>query len=211
MKIVNQNKSVWYKRYAPNCIDDLILPQDIKSKLKTYVETQDIPNLGLWANTPGVGKSSSAESIIKEINGEALWINASMERGIDVLRGKIAKFASQSSFDDNIKIVVLDECLHETEEVRIGTIDNWIPMKLNELTPGIIYDCVSFNMNTGIYENDTCEIISDKTDEVFEVELDDGRTIKVTENHPFIVKENGKYISKSIADGLCDTDDIVNV
>ena len=55
------------------------------------------------------GKSSTAEAIIREIGGEALWINASKEKGIDVLRGQVDKFASQSSFDDNIKIVVMDE------------------------------------------------------------------------------------------------------
>jgi len=55
------------------------------------------------------GKSSTANAILKEIGGEALWINASMEKGIDVLRGKILNFASQSSFDDSVKIVVMDE------------------------------------------------------------------------------------------------------
>jgi DNA polymerase III delta prime subunit len=62
------------------------------------------------------GKSSTAHAIIKEINGEALWINASMERGVDVLRGKVSKFASQSSFDDNIKIVVMDEFDHFSKD-----------------------------------------------------------------------------------------------
>ena len=62
------------------------------------------------------GKSSTAHSIIKEVNGEALWINASMEKGIDVLRGKVGKFASQSSFDDKIKIVVMDEFDHFSKD-----------------------------------------------------------------------------------------------
>jgi len=109
MKIVDNSKSVWYERYKPNCVDDLILPSALKDKLKKYVQTQDIPNLGLFSAEPGTGKSSCATSIIKELGGEALWINASMEKGIDVVRGKISKFASQSSFDDNIKIVVMDE------------------------------------------------------------------------------------------------------
>lgn len=109
MKIIDKSKSVWYERYKPACIDDLVIPAEIKSKLQKYVETQDIPNIGLFSSNPGTGKSSTAHAIIKEIGGEALWINASMEKGIDVLRGKVAKFASQSSFDDNIKIVVMDE------------------------------------------------------------------------------------------------------
>lgn len=63
------------------------------------------------------GKSSLSNAIIKEIGGEALWINASLERGIDLLRDKIAKFASQNSFDDKIKIVVMDEFDNASREI----------------------------------------------------------------------------------------------
>lgn len=112
MKIIDKSKSVWYERYKPSCIDDLVIPSQIKTKLQSYVSSQDIPNIGLFSSNPGTGKSSTAHAIIKEIGGEALWINASMEKGIDVLRGKVGKFASQSSFDDNIKIVVMDEFDH---------------------------------------------------------------------------------------------------
>jgi DNA polymerase III delta prime subunit len=116
MKIIDSTKSVWYERYKPSCIDDLVIPQEIKSKLQKYVSTQEIPNIGLFSSNPGTGKSSTAHAIIKEIGGEALWINASMEKGIDVLRGKVGKFASQSSFDDNIKIVVMDEFDHFSKD-----------------------------------------------------------------------------------------------
>lgn len=116
MRIIDTTKSVWYERYKPACIEDLVIPQEIKSKLAKYVSTQDIPNIGLFSSNPGTGKSSTAHAIIKEIGGEALWINASMEKGIDVLRGKVQKFASQSSFDDNIKIVVMDEFDHFSKD-----------------------------------------------------------------------------------------------
>lgn len=108
MKIINNENSVWYKRYQPQCIDDLILPEDLKKSLKDYIQTENLPPIGLFSTLPGTGKSSTANAIIKEINGEALWINASME-GIDILKGQIKKFASHSSFDDKIKIVVMDE------------------------------------------------------------------------------------------------------
>lgn len=105
----DSSKSVFYERYKPQCIDDLIVPDEIKDKLKSYIKTQDIPNLGLWSTEPGLGKSSTANAIVKELGCEALWLNASMEKGIDVLRGKIQRFASQVSFDGGIKIVVMDE------------------------------------------------------------------------------------------------------
>ncbi|WXB47743.1 clamp loader of DNA polymerase [Vibrio phage VB_VaC_TDDLMA] len=116
MKKVDMKQSVFYERYKPSCVEDLVLPEIIKVKLQKYADTQEIPNIGLFSSEPGTGKSSTANAIISEIGGEALWINASMEKGIDVLRGKVAKFASQNSFDDNIKIVVMDEFDHFSKD-----------------------------------------------------------------------------------------------
>lgn len=110
------SKSVWYERYKPSCIDDLVIPDAVKSKMQKYVKTQSLPNIGLFSSEPGTGKSSTAHAIIKEIGGEALWINASMEKGIDVLRGKVQRFASQTSFDDKIKVVVMDEFDHFSKD-----------------------------------------------------------------------------------------------
>lgn len=115
MKVM-KNQSIWYERYKPQCVDDVILPKAILDKFKGYVQNQDIPAIGLFSSLPGTGKSSLANAIITELGSESLWINASMERGIDVLRGRIQKFASQTSFDDNIKIVVMDEFDHFSRE-----------------------------------------------------------------------------------------------
>lgn len=114
--IFDSSKSVWEHKYKPQRIEDLIIPQEIKIKLLNYTKSQNIPNIGLFSSNPGTGKSSTANAILKEINGEALWINASYEKGIDVLRGKIQKFASSGSFDDNIKIVVMDEFDHFSKD-----------------------------------------------------------------------------------------------
>lgn len=103
------NSSVWYQKYQPQTVEDLILPAELKEKLLQSVKTQKFQHMLLCSNTGGTGKSATCNAILKDINGEALWINASMENGIDVLRGKIAKFAASSSFDDNIKVVVMDE------------------------------------------------------------------------------------------------------
>lgn len=116
MKIIDETKSVFFEKYKPACLDDLIIPAQIKEKLNIYIQTQDLPNIGLFSSNPGTGKSSTAHAIIKEINGEALWINASMEKGIDTLRGKIQRFASQTSFDGKIKIVAMDECDHFSKD-----------------------------------------------------------------------------------------------
>ena len=105
----DKTKSVWYQRYLPQCLDDVILPESVKAKLKKYIETDSLPALGFWSAEPGLGKSSTCNAIIKDLGCEAMFINSSMERSIDVIRTKIQTFASASSFDDKKKLVVLDE------------------------------------------------------------------------------------------------------
>jgi len=204
--VVNEKQTIWMEKYRPQVTEDLVLPETIKQKFIQYAKNEDIPNIGLWSSEPGTGKSSTANALIKQIDGEALFINASMDNGIDLLRTKISNFASTESFDGKIKIVVLDECLEENEKVRIGTLENFKAVPLNELVKDKTYDCISYNLETSEFENDTCEIISDKVDDIYEVTLEDGRTIKVTANHPFILSNNTQ---KSINDGLNIGDDIV--
>lgn len=209
MHKINEKSTIWVEKYRPQDVRDLLIPDNFKSKLQKYVEMKEIPNLGLWSSSPGTGKTSTANAIIKSINAEALFVNASLDNGIDMLRTKIQNFASTESFDGLKKIVVLDECLEENEKVIILDENNNIThKKLNELEKGKVYKCKSLNLETGKIENDTCEIISDKTDDIYEVELEDGRKIKVTSNHPFIIHKNSKLVEKSINDGLKIGDDV---
>ena len=101
--------SIFYEKYKPQCVEDLILPEELKNKLSNSIKSQQFSHMLLASSIGGTGKSATCNAILKDLNGEALWINASLENGIDVLRGKIQKFASTSSFDDSIKVVVLDE------------------------------------------------------------------------------------------------------
>lgn len=116
MEKIDLSKSVWYERYKPQTINDLIIPEEIKQTLRKNIKSENIPNIGLFSSNPGTGKSSTANAILREIGGEAEWINASMEKGIDVLRGKIQRFASQSSLDDKLKVVVMDEFDHFSKD-----------------------------------------------------------------------------------------------
>ena len=201
--------SIWFEKYSPKVIEDVILPSKFKNRLLECVKNQKLPNFGFWSAKPGLGKTSTARALIKSLDADAMFLNASLEKGIDVLRTKIFNFASQESFDDRTKIVVLDECLEENEEVILIENGKEKCVKLKDLEKGKVYECLSFNLETGEFEIDTCEIISDKIDTVYEVELEDGRKIQVTSNHPFIIEENGEYIEKSIDDGLSKYDDLV--
>jgi len=78
----------------------------------TYDLTVDHPEHRYYSDnivSHNTGKTSTATALIKEIGGEALFINASLDKGIEVLRSQISNFASTESFDNKLKIVVLDE------------------------------------------------------------------------------------------------------
>lgn len=109
MKKINETSSIWYEKYKPQCIEDLILPVNIKESIQTMVNSKDLPNLGLFSSNPGTGKSSTCNAILRELNTESIWVNGSLSSGIDLLRGQIQKFASTGSLDDELKYVVIDE------------------------------------------------------------------------------------------------------
>lgn len=118
MQITNSKTPIWYERYKPQIISDLVLPESTKAAFQSYVNSGDVPALLFNSSTGGTGKSSTANAIIKELASESLWINASLERSIDVLRGKIATFASQCSFDGSQKVVVMDEFDYMSREAQ---------------------------------------------------------------------------------------------
>ena len=122
---------------------------------------------------------------------------------IEVIDGPVIKAMRMGA------ILLIDECLSEHEEVRVGTIDNWVPVALSELELDCVYPIVSFNMESGKFENDYGSIISDREDDLYEVELEDGSTITLNAKHPFIVQQNHLYEQKSIEAGLSIDDKIV--
>jgi len=203
------DKILYTEKYRPNNIEDLVLPQRIKDKFKDGL----VQNLLLSGST-GTGKTSLAKAICKQFKYPTKYINASLETSVDVIRTKIEDFCTTRSVistDYSIKVVILDECLEENEKVRIGTVDDWKSVSLKDLIIGEVYPCISMNIETGELENDTCEIISDKEDALYEVELENGKKVKVTSNHPFmILTEKGEIIQKTIDDRLSLTDKIIN-
>ena len=106
---VNNNEYIFIEKFRPKTIDDLIVPQKLKEQMREWVKDGEIPNLLLSSKTPGTGKTSMTHTLINEVGADALFINASLESNIDLLRNKIQGFVSTASYNGNAKIIVLDE------------------------------------------------------------------------------------------------------
>lgn len=108
-ELVEKNKSMlWVEKYRPQRIEECILPQKIKDVLRGFVEKGEMPNL-ILAGTAGCGKTTVARALCNEMDCEVLFINASLDNGIDILRNKITNFASSISLTGQQKVVILDE------------------------------------------------------------------------------------------------------
>jgi len=98
---------LWVKKYRPETLENYIGNNNLKIKLEQFIKNQDIPHL-LFCGTAGTGKTTAAKILIKNIECDYLFINASDENSVDTIRNKIKNFAATMSFKP-MKIIVLDE------------------------------------------------------------------------------------------------------
>lgn len=113
---------IWIERYRPQRLSEIHGQDDVVERLQRYVEEDDLPNL-LFAGPAGTGKTSAAVAIAKELYGEGwrehfLELNASDERGIDVVRGRIKNFARASFGGHDYRIIFLDEADSLTDDAQ---------------------------------------------------------------------------------------------
>ena len=99
--------SLWVEKYRPDVLENYVGNENIKSTISKYIETNDIQNL-IFYGPAGTGKTTLAKIIVKNIDCDYLYINASDERGIDTIRDKVSGFASTASFKP-LKVIILDE------------------------------------------------------------------------------------------------------
>ncbi len=113
---------IWIEKYRPDSLDDVLGQSDITDRLKSYIERDDLPHL-LFAGPAGTGKTTSAVTIAKTIYGDDwrenfLELNASDERGIDVVRDRIKNFARSSFGGYDYRIIFLDEADSLTSDAQ---------------------------------------------------------------------------------------------
>ena len=105
---MNNDEFLWTEKYRPSTIDECVLPAEQRSIFNEFVKRGEIPNM-LLCGSSGVGKTTVAKALATQLGADFMFINASLESGIDVLRTKIQSFASTVSFSGGTKIVLLDE------------------------------------------------------------------------------------------------------
>ena len=111
---MEENHAIWIEKYRPARLCDIVGQDAIVERLASYVRTKNLPHL-LFTGTAGVGKTTAAVTLAREIFGES-WqmnfreMNASDERGIDVVRNQIKQFARTTPLGEaTFKILFLDE------------------------------------------------------------------------------------------------------
>ena len=99
--------SLLVEKYRPDTLENYVGNEHIKKTISQYLGQNDIQNL-IFYGPAGTGKTTLAKIIVKNLDCEYLYINASDERGIETIRDKVSGFASSASFKP-LKVVILDE------------------------------------------------------------------------------------------------------
>jgi replication factor C small subunit len=111
---MEESHAIWIEKYRPTRLAEIVGQHEIVERLQSYVKSGNLPHL-LFTGNAGVGKTTAAVAIAREFFGDS-WhmnfreLNASDERGIDVVRNQIKQFARTSPLGgSSFKILFLDE------------------------------------------------------------------------------------------------------
>ncbi len=199
-------REIWIEKYRPQSLAEIHGQEAIVERLRTYIEQDDVPHL-LFSGQAGVGKTTAATAIARQVYGEDNWrgnfleLNASDQRGIDVVRDRIKGFA-RSSFGGDFRIVFLDEadslCVPPGTEVITGYPSKPEVKPIEEVS---VDDepIPSVDFETNEIQSDEGHLVESGVADFFEMELDDGRTMLASPTHPFfVVGDDGRLVEKEL-------------
>ena len=192
MACENKSSIPWVEKYRPSRFEDIVLDDVNRKIFENIIKTERFPNL-LFYGPPGTGKTTTIINLInsyqekynQKSKGLVIHLNASDERGIDIIRNQINKFVnSKTLFNEGVKFVILDEVDYmtknaqqalcyllqrQTENVRFCLICNYISrieeqlqnefikLRFNQLPKDHIIDFLS-----GIVKNESVDISVDQ-------------------------------------------------
>jgi len=122
------NSTPWVEKYRPSNFNDIVLDDVNKKIIESVIENNYFPNL-LFYGPPGTGKTTTIINIInayqekydQKNKGLMIHLNASDERGIDIIRNQISGFVtSKSMFGEGMKFVILDEVDYMTKNAQLA-------------------------------------------------------------------------------------------
>jgi replication factor C small subunit len=105
--MINKEHSLLVEKYRPTTLENYVGNEHIKKTISQYLKQNDIQNF-IFQGPAGTGKTTLAKIIVKNLDCEYIYINASDERGIETIRDKVSGFASTMSFKP-LKVIILDE------------------------------------------------------------------------------------------------------
>ncbi len=114
---------MWAEKYRPKSLDEMINQKEIVERLKNFVESKNVPHC-IFAGPPGTGKTTAALCLARDLYGDGyrefiMELNASDERGINVVRDTVKTFARVRSVGDiPFRIMILDEADNMTADAQ---------------------------------------------------------------------------------------------
>ena len=112
---------IWVEKYRPQTIEECILPESIKKTFRDFLSSGEIPNM-LLSGPPGIGKTTVAKALCKELGVDYYVINGSDEgRFLDTVRTNAKNFASTVSLtsESKHKVIIIDEADNTTSDVQL--------------------------------------------------------------------------------------------